>query len=123
MTKPNLKTMSVDELVEAFRKYALEQDDAMLSGEQANVNRLVFKLKDVADELRARHGDQRSALLRLYQDKNSQVKVKAMKATLAVAPNKAMEGLRKLTENKRDPACLEAGMSLWAIEQGIFKPT
>jgi hypothetical protein len=46
-----------------------------------------------------------------------------MKATLAIAPEKAIEGLRKLTENKRDPACLEAGMSLWAIEQGIFKPT
>ncbi len=95
----------------------------MLSGEQAKVNRLVFKLKDIADELSVRHGDQRAALLRLYKDKNSQVKVKAMKATLAIAPSAAIEGLRKLTENTRDPACLEAGMSLWAIEQGIFKPT
>jgi hypothetical protein len=58
----------------------------------------------------------------LYYHPNAQVRVKAMKATLAVAPNEGMEGLRELTKNKRNPACLEAGMSLWAIEQGIFKP-
>ena len=44
MTKPNLKNMPVEALVALFRQYALEQDDAMLSGEQARINRLGRRL-------------------------------------------------------------------------------
>jgi hypothetical protein len=122
-TTRNLKRMSVDELVELFRTHALEQYQAMLRGEQSKVNAAFWKLVEVSDELKSREGDQRSALLRLYDDKNSQVKVKAMKHTLAVARERAIEGLSKLRANKNDPVCLEAGMCLWAMEEGIFKPT
>ncbi|GAC1333131.1 MAG: hypothetical protein NVSMB26_13810 [Beijerinckiaceae bacterium] len=123
MKKMNLNNVSVDGLVELFRNYALQQDEAMLYGDQVEVNRLFWKLRAVAEELKSRDGDQRAALLPLYDDKNSQVKVRAMKATLAVAPEQAIEGLSKLRANKRDPVCLDAGMCLWAIEEGIFKPT
>jgi Domain of unknown function (DUF2019) len=64
--KQQLKKMPVDELVGLFRQYVLEQDEAMLGEEHAKVNRLVWKLKDVGDELKSREGDQRSALLSLY---------------------------------------------------------
>jgi Domain of unknown function (DUF2019) len=120
--KRQLKTMSADELVNLFRDYALEQDKAMLYGEQAKVNRLVWKLKDIADELKSRTGDQRSALLSLYDHRNAQVRVNAIKATLAVAPQKARQALETLASSNEFPAAGEAGMSIVALDRGIFKP-
>jgi hypothetical protein len=115
--------MSADELVNLFCDYGLQQDDAMLGGEQAKVNRLVWKLKDIADELKSREGDQRSALLSLYGHPNAQVRVNAIKATLAVAPEQARQALEVLANSKEFPAAGEAGMSIVALDRGIFKPT
>ncbi|MBV9394805.1 MAG: DUF2019 domain-containing protein [Methylobacteriaceae bacterium] len=123
MKKQNLKTMSTAALVDLFRDYSLEQDTAMIYGEQPKVNRLVWKLKDVADELKSRIGDQRSGLLTLYDHRNAQVRVNAIKATLAVAPQKARAALETLANSKEFPAAGEAGMSIVALDRGIFKPT
>jgi hypothetical protein len=121
--KPDLRKQQVDSLVELFRKYALEQEQAMLHGNQAKVNDLYWQLKAVREELRSREGDQRLALLRLYDDPSPQVRIKAVKATLAVAPEKARRALESLANSKEYPASGEAGMSVWALDEGIFKPT
>jgi hypothetical protein len=123
MKKQNLRDMPTQALVDLFRDYALEQDTAMLYGEQAKVNRLVWKLKDIADELKSRAGDQRSALLCLYDHRNAQVRVNAIKATLAVAPAKARQALEALANSNEFPAAGEAGMSIVALDRGIFRPT
>jgi hypothetical protein len=127
MNRAGLTKLSVDELVEQFRNYALQQDEALLSGEQSKVNRLFWKLRDVEGELegelKRRDGDQRSALLRLYDHPNAQVRVKAIKASLAVAPELGREALQALANSKNYPAAMEAGMSIRALDRGIFKPT
>jgi hypothetical protein len=120
--KLKLKTMSVHQLVEQFRDFALAQDDALLGGEQRRVNALFWKLADIADELKSREGDQRTALMRLYDHPNAQVRVKAIKNTLAVAPKKARRALEILAASKEYPAAGEAGMSVWALDEGVFKP-
>jgi hypothetical protein len=53
---------------------------------------------------------------------NAQVRVKAIKNTLAVAPEKARQALEELANSKEYPASGEAGMSVWALDEGIFKP-
>jgi len=123
MTKPNLQEVPVDDLVQRFRDLALAQDEALLRGEQAKVNRLFWQLEAVEEELKSRPGDRRSALLRLYDHSNAQVRVKAIKATLAVAPEEGRRALEALANSKEYPASGEAGMSVWALDQGIFKPT
>jgi hypothetical protein len=123
MTKPNLQEVPMDDLVQRFRDLALAQDEALLRGEQAKVNRLFWQLEAVEEELKSRPGDRRSALFRLYDDPNAQVRVKAIKATLAVAPETARRALEALANSKEYPASGEAGMSVWALDQGIFKPT
>src|SRR5947199_6560858 len=95
----SLKSVSTDELVDKFTTFALEQDEAMLCGEQANVNKLFWKLAAITDELKSRPGDQRTALLRLYDHSNAQVRVKAIKATLAVAPQAARRALETLASS------------------------
>jgi uncharacterized protein DUF2019 len=121
--KQQLKKMSVDELVGLFRQYGLEQDEAMLGEERAKVNRLVWKLKDVGDELKSREGDQRSALLSLYNHRNAQVRLHAIRATLALAPDIARQALEALANSKEYPTSGDAGMTIRALDQGIFKPT
>jgi hypothetical protein len=119
----SLKSLSTDELVGRFTTSALQQDEALLCGEQANVNRLFWDLAAIADELKSRPGDQRSVLLRLYDHPNAQVRVKAIKATLAVAPDEGRRALEALANSNDFPAAGEAGMSIVALDRGIFRPT
>jgi len=123
MKKMNLRRMGTDELIDLFRDYAVQQDDAMLGEEQAKANRLVWELKEIVDELKAREGDQRAALLKLYPHPNAQVRLNAIKATLAVAPEAGRKALEALASSREYQASGDAGMTVWALDQEIFKPT
>ncbi len=80
-------------------------------------------MMEIVDELKNRPGDRREALIVLYDHPNMQARVKAAKATLALAYNQA----RTLLENIRDygwqPQALDAGMSLIALDEGVYQPT
>jgi hypothetical protein len=115
--------MTVDELVQYFASLALEQDDALLDSNISRVNRLFRKLQDVSAELKAREGDQRRALLKLYDHPNAQVRLKATKATLAVEPVAGRRMLETIAESREYPQAGEAGMSIYNLDAGIFKPT
>lgn len=52
-----------------------------------------------------------------------QVRLKAAKNTLAVAPQAARETLEAIANSHEFPQAGEAGMSLWNLDQGVFKPT
>jgi hypothetical protein len=123
MKRVNLQRLTVDELVQRFASIALEQDDALLDSNISKVNHLFRKLQDVSAELKAREGDQRRALLKLYDHPNAQVRLKATKATLAVEPVAARRMLETIAESREYPQAGEAGMSVDNLDAGIFKPT
>ena len=123
MKRVSLQLLTVDELVERFASLALEQDKALLDSDISKASRLYWKLKDVEAELKAREGDQRRALLKLYDHPNAQVRLKATKATLAVAPEAARRMLETIAESREFPQAGEAGMSISNLDAGIFKPT
>jgi hypothetical protein len=77
----------------------------------------------ITEELKSRPGDQRSALLRLFDHPNIQARLMAAKLTLAVAPAAARQMLQDIQDSKQYPQAGNSGMSLWALERGIFKPT
>lgn len=123
MKRVSLERITVDELVQRFASLALEQDDALLDSNISKVNRLFRKLQDISAELKAREGDQRRALLKLYDHPNAQVRLKATKATLAVAPEAARRMLETIAESREFPQAGEAGMSIYNLDAGVFKPT
>ena len=123
MRRLNLKNMSVAELVDRFVALGLGQFQAELHGEIAKNNRLIRQMWDVTDELKSRPGDQRSALLPLFDHPNVQVRLMAARLTLAVAPAAARQMLEEIKESKEYPQAMDAGMSLWALDEGIFTPT
>lgn len=123
MTLPKLQHMTVAQLVELFTGVALAQDEALLMNDIANATRLYWKLKELEGELKARKTDERRALLKLYNHANMQVRLKAAKATLAVAPEAARQELQAIADSREYPQAGEAGMSLRNLDRGIFKPT
>jgi hypothetical protein len=123
MKRASLGQMTVDMLVSHFAAVALAQDHALLGNDIAEVNRLFEQLETIEGELKSRNNDQRNALIDLYDHPNPQVRLKAVKATLAVAPAAARAALQTLANSREYPQAGEAGMSLRNLNRGIFKPT
>jgi hypothetical protein len=123
MNRVNLQAMSADQLVQHFAAIALDEDEALLIDDVPQLTRLFWQMEAVEGELKARTGDQRRALLVLYDHPNAQVRLKAAKATLAVAPQAARRMLQIIRESKEYPQAGDAGMTIRAIESGIFRPT
>src|ERR671937_625070 len=121
MKRAKLQDMTVKQLVERFTTIGIEQYQALLSRQYAKFNGLFEQMVAIEDELRARDGDQRRELLSLYKHPNAQVRLNAMKATLAVAPEIARRALLALAESREYPQAADAGMPLLNLERGIFQ--
>jgi predicted short-subunit dehydrogenase-like oxidoreductase (DUF2520 family) len=117
-----LQDMSATELVDGFAAAALGQFQAELQSNIAKQNKFVEQAMAIAAELKSRPGDQRSALLGLYEHPNVQVRLNAARLTLAVAPATARQVVETIAASRKYPQAMDAGMCLWALEQGIFKP-
>lgn len=122
MTRINLPDMTVDELVERFAAIGLDQDEASLYDDNEKFTRLFWQMEAVEEELKSRHGDQRGALRSLFGHRNAQVRLCAAKATLAVLPEEARRTIETLANSNEFPHAGDAGMTLWALDEGIFKP-
>jgi hypothetical protein len=122
MKKSNFKGLTAAELVNRFAAICSEQDKAEFEDDIATYNRLYDQKVAVLDELKERPGDQRTALLGLYEHSNLQVKLQAAKATLAVAPEAARRMLREIESWGRQPYAGDAGMCLMNLDRGIFVP-
>lgn len=123
MNPARFRKLSVAELVEYFTALCVGQYEAELRGEGAKGNRLIREMFTVSEELKTRPGDQRSALLPLYEHSNIQVRLMAAKETLAIAPSAARRQLVSIKASKQMPQSMDAGMCLWNLDEGIFKPT
>jgi hypothetical protein len=122
MSRADVKSVSVEELVDRFASLAIEQDDAQLWSNIRRVNQLYDKIEMVEVELKSRSGDQRTALLTLYSHPNAQVRLKAALATLAIAANAARAALQEIIERKEYPQMADAVGMLRALDQGRYVP-
>jgi hypothetical protein len=118
-----LKDMPVVELVNQFTEITLRQYDAALFGNITKYNSLVDQMLAVADELKSRPGDQRSALVPLLVHPNRQVRLMAAEFTLALAPVASRQTLQELSDAKVYPQSAYAMGTLRALQRGDRKPT
>jgi len=122
MKQPKLHSLSVADLVDLFATIAMEEDKAEKVDDQAKRNRLAYELDAVQAELKSRPGDQRRALLPLYDHPNMQARLMAAKYTLTVAPAQARRMIEWIAASSSFPYAGDAGMCLWALNKGVFKP-
>lgn len=124
-----LSNMTAEQLVAKYIEIGLAQYEALMMDEIAKFNRLFDKKVAVVNELQRRAGDQRRLLLALYDHENPQVRLNAIKATLAIAPEsgrkalEALEALAALAEAGEGIQSMDAGMCIYALDDGTFKPT
>lgn len=123
MSKLNLDTATVDQLVERFAAICLDQGQALLYSDIAKFNRLYESMVEVREELKRRLGDQRRALTALYDHQNAQVRLQAARASLAVEPAAARSVIETIANSKIGPQAGDAGMTISNLDSGIFKPT
>lgn len=123
MSPQLLKDMPVVELVDQFTEITLRQYDAALFDNITKYNSLVDQMLAVADELKSRPGDQRSALVPLLVHPNRQVRLMAAEFTLALAPVASRQTLQELSDAKVYPQSAYAMGTLRALQRGDRKPT
>ncbi len=122
MSKQNFDEIPTPDLVAFFAKVVVGQDEALLGNQIARFNRLFGVMMEIADALKARPGDQRTALLSLFEYPNMQVRLQAAKLTLAVAPVEARQQIEAIASSKWFPQAGDAGMCLDLLDDGTFKP-
>lgn len=119
----NLAAIGTDQLVRRFVEITVKQGQASDVFDARTYNRLYTQMVDVVNELRRRPGDQRRALMVLYEHPNAQVRMMAAHMTLAIAYQTARDVLQTIVDRKEFPQALSAGMSLTDLDRGTYKPT
>lgn len=119
-TKP-VTEMTSDELLDRFIEISVEQGKALAFFETARYKKLYGKLSAVVRELRARHGDERHRLLRLYDHPDLQVRFNAAGRAYALDPEAAIATFRAIKDSRQYPWAGHAGMSLSMLEMGLSK--
>lgn len=126
MTRANLGALSVDQLVDRFEQLNVALDnarwDSLGRSDHSKVNSLIYSIRDIGEELRARGRDARLALTRLYANRNIQVRLMAAKMTLGVAPIEGRKIIEEIAASKIYPQAGDAGMTLSNLDEGVFKP-
>jgi hypothetical protein len=118
-----LKSATAEELVQYFVAIAMVQDKAVRRGEIAKYNRLYGEMDAVGQELKQRPGDQRHALIPLYEHPNAQVRLKAAIATLALARDAARRALQIISDREEYPQAADARGMMRAVDNGTFVPS
>ncbi len=121
--KPPAENNTIDELVLLFEANCLQQDKALLEEDISRFNKLFDGMVAINDELKRRGTHARLNLKRLFDHENMQVRLQAARLTLGVAPAEARQVIEAISRSAWMPQAGDAGMCLWALDEGISKPT
>ena len=122
MKTVNLEVLRTEELIQEFIRIAQERGAAVLDSETRKANRMLSEMQAVDRVLRSRGQQARMALSPLLDNKERFVRYYAAKYLLAAMPGRARQVIEDVAEPKADAICLDAGMCLYALDKGIFKP-
>ena len=122
MKQLELSKMSVDELVDRFAEIGVAQDKALEQDNNRGYRKLYAQMEAVDQELRSRGREPRLALMRLYDYPNMQVRLQAATYTLGVAPEPARRLIQAIADSGWPPQALYAGMRIFNLDSGVFKP-
>ena len=133
MIKPDLTTMTIEQLVTYFAETAEAEEEAIngMTTDMSDPTRpaavkrsdeLCDEIERIDRELRRRGREARLALMPLYDHPNAQVNLQAARYTLGVAPERARERLQVIADSDWPPQFWQARSILSALEHGNLKP-
>jgi hypothetical protein len=118
MKRVKLQDMTAEQLVALFLAIALQQYEAIELDNNATFSRLFDQMNDVIAEFMARAGEERRALMALYDHPNPQVRYMAASATRDLAPQEARRVCEIIRERKEYPQAVDAGFLIKAVDEG-----
>jgi uncharacterized protein (DUF924 family) len=122
MTTDNLENLSVNALVDRFATIGVEQYKAKDAEQDERYKELFYKMYDIQEELKRRQGDERRALIVLFDYPNMQVRLMAAQYALAVAPQAERRAIEAIVATTWAPQCYDARMCLHMLDEGKFIP-
>ncbi len=123
MNSKQIKTLSSKKLVKNHVQLCLLMYDAVEIEDSDEYNTHFRKMMLIEDELKSRPGDHRHLLLPLLTHENPQVRLHAIKSTLAVRPKAARKALEKLAKSDDDdPYDFEARVTVDNLDSGFWVP-
>ena len=122
MTKYNHNNLSDEELVNRFATAAKQMGAAVLDSRTRQANRIFDIMWSIDATLRSRGKEARLKLLPLLDDKDRFVRYYAAKKLLGVVPDKARAEIERNGKYTFDAICGDAGMTLYNLDSGVFKP-
>jgi uncharacterized protein (DUF924 family) len=122
MTTDNLENLSVNALVDRFATIGVEQYKAKDAEQDERYKELFYKMYDIQEELKRRQGDERRALIVLFDYPNMQVRLMAAQYALAGAPQAARRAIEAIAASTWAPQCYDARMCLHMLDEGTFVP-
>lgn len=117
-----LSGLSTSDLISLFADIGVSQSDAIEDEDNRKFNGLFRKQMAIISELKMRPGDHRIQLMDLYTHPNLQVQLNAARATRVFAPEEVRAKLEAIAASRRLPQSGDAGMALYAWDNGIWKP-
>lgn len=122
MDDKRLAVLETAELIDRFAEICVAQNRAIKRGELKRRIALVWQMKDVYDELKARGRDAHLALTKLYDHPDRQVRLQAASLTREVAPAAARQVLEAIERSGVMPQTADAREALRNLDQKISKP-
>ncbi|CAH1655050.1 conserved hypothetical protein [Hyphomicrobiales bacterium] len=123
MTSSKLKSLTTEELKRLFEQLCIQQYDALEDNAIAGYNKRYNTILAIQNELKSRPGDQRRILMSLFGHPNMQVRLTAAHANLAVDYIAARRELQAVVDEQWFPQSGDAGMTLWNLDRGFYRPT
>ncbi|MAS13296.1 MAG: hypothetical protein CMH69_08335 [Nitratireductor sp.] len=97
------KAVPADATVQEFIDLSLTQHEAVLYLETRAYNRAYEKIRKLVDKLRLSPGDQRHALIDLFDHPNPQVRLNAAKYAHPLFPEESIQVVQSIIDAKKYP--------------------
>jgi len=120
--KPEIfDSLSDEALVSTFEACADAAGEATLDGDRQKIRQAAYRLRDISNVFRTRGGEVRTMLVPLLGHPKQGARYYAAKHLLAIAPERARSVIEQVAAGV-GPVAGAAGMTLHALDTGIFKP-
>ena len=117
-----LEDFTNEQLAEKFVELSREMGMAVLDSETRKFNKMFPIMQRIDMILRARGREARLVLLPLLESDDRFVRYYAAKYLLGLVPAPARAVIEDIARYKYDALCGHAGMCLYALDKGIFRP-
>lgn len=114
--------LSSEDLVRMFAEIAKKRGIAVRESDTRRHNQMFRRMQAIERVLRSRGDDVRMLLLPLLDSDDRFVRYYAARYLIALAPERSRQVIEYVASHSFDALALDAGMTLYSFDNGIFRP-